>query len=269
MPLWEPTLVVIGGGGLQQLEAATGVLQALEEVGVCPDLYRGSSAGAVIAALHGSGICADEIEIIIRATPVEKLFKRCNPLKHLWYTLTGGKLDHLYDNTGMRKLLEQYVTEKARKRVRVTATRVRDYLSIMCDCTPATTAISASIQQVFKPGKIGDDWYGDGGLKNMVPTPAIYEISNYEHIYIILAPEETEVYSPVTRLGRAIMDLYHTMDRETTQIYEDGWDKLPNVTVIRPVVTCGGLLEWSDNFDAITQAKESALAILKEKGIKA
>ena len=73
----KPTLAVIAGGGCRQIEAATGVLQAMEAAGIKIDLYRGCSAGACVAALHASGVDGNALETIIRKTPAKKIFRVC------------------------------------------------------------------------------------------------------------------------------------------------------------------------------------------------
>lgn len=47
----------------------------MDEAGIRIDKYRGSSAGACIAGLHGSGLSGQELGDIIKTTPVDKLYK--------------------------------------------------------------------------------------------------------------------------------------------------------------------------------------------------
>lgn len=60
----RPTVaLVLGGGGLRGF-AHLGVLRALEEAGIQPDIIVGSSAGAVVGAAYASGLSAAQIEAI-------------------------------------------------------------------------------------------------------------------------------------------------------------------------------------------------------------
>lgn len=53
--------LVLGGGGLRGF-AHVGVLQALEEAGIQPDLMVGTSVGAVVGAAYASGLSAAQVE---------------------------------------------------------------------------------------------------------------------------------------------------------------------------------------------------------------
>lgn len=48
------TLAVINGGGCRQIECAAGILTAMDDARIQINEYRGSSAGAAVAALHAS-----------------------------------------------------------------------------------------------------------------------------------------------------------------------------------------------------------------------
>ena len=52
--------IVLSGGGSRGL-AHAGVLRALIENGIEPDCISGTSAGALVGALHASGRCSEEI----------------------------------------------------------------------------------------------------------------------------------------------------------------------------------------------------------------
>lgn len=58
----------------------------------------------------------------------------------------------------------------------------------MIGATPITVMASAAIPHIFKSVKIGDKYYIDGGVKNMIPTPKLLTIPQYKHIYMILCP---------------------------------------------------------------------------------
>src|SRR3954451_1950584 len=53
--------LVLGGGGMKGF-AHIGVLRALEEAGVRPTCYAGTSIGALIAAAYVGGMSLDEME---------------------------------------------------------------------------------------------------------------------------------------------------------------------------------------------------------------
>lgn len=259
----KPVLAVINGGGCRQIECAAGILQALDGAGIRIDRYAGSSAGAAVAALHASGNDGAALELLIRITPARELFRPC--WMHQALSLFGVPVDHIFDASGMYQMLLDNMTDAARRKVRVAVTRLRDYAPMMCDATPETVMASAAIPEVFPAVKIGEEKFVDGGVKNMIPTPKISEINDYEHIYILLCNDDTPGPKPKTRIGRGIEAFCRTMDRESCQLYEEGWHELPNVTVIQPPPFPSSLLDWSENFGLIEHARSYAAEKLKGK----
>jgi hypothetical protein len=64
--------LVLGGGGLRGF-AHTGVIRALEEAGIEPDIVVGTSAGALVGAAYASGMSASEIEATAGSLKVSQL----------------------------------------------------------------------------------------------------------------------------------------------------------------------------------------------------
>lgn len=65
---------VLSGGGSRGL-AQIGVIKALEESGIKPDLIVATSMGAVIGSLYASGYCTDTIEAIVKAINWDSFFE--------------------------------------------------------------------------------------------------------------------------------------------------------------------------------------------------
>ena len=260
----KPVLAVINGGGCRQIECATGILQALDAAGIRIDRYTGSSAGAAVAALHASGNDGETLELLIRVTPARELFRPC--WMHQALSLFGVPVDHIFDASGMYRMLLENMTGAARSNVRVAVTRLRDYAAMMCDATPETVMASAAIPEVFPAVEIQGEKFVDGGVKNMIPTPKISEIGDYEHIYILLCNDDAPGPKPKTRIGRGIEAFSRTMDRETCQLYEEGWHELPNVTVIQPPPFPSSLLDWSEDYKLIEHARNYAATCLRRPG---
>ena len=64
--------IALSGGGIKGLCHA-GVLKALEEFGIKPDLLSGVSAGAVVAALYADGYTPDEIALLFEDITFRKM----------------------------------------------------------------------------------------------------------------------------------------------------------------------------------------------------
>ncbi len=259
------TLCIIQGGGCRQIESAIGVLKAMDELKINIDLYRGASAGAIVSALHASGLNGKSMEHIIRNTDIDDLFKSSTWQWIKMFT-PGIKTNWIYDNTGVLRLLSNYMTDDATARVQVSVTRLKDYKSLMLAGTPTTVLISSDMPEVFEPGKIGEEYYIDGGVINNVPTIPLTEIASYARVYIILCPQDApHKKSSWTKLGRALKAVNESTEREAHQITEDArWGDLPNVTIIRPTPFRSHLLKWSDNHDLINHAYEYTLNQLSD-----
>ena len=277
-------MICVSGGGAIQLESATGVFMALDTLGVLKRAgreYRACSGGAPVAALHCSGFRGTEIAQLIRNTPMKEL---------VYHPFLG----RYFDASGVWDLLLSHMPKEPLTNCRVAVTRIetaphkqpdgtveRSFAamwSCMVDATPSTVVASMSIPGVFRPVKIQNDLYTDGGVKNLIPTPAIDEINDYAHIYIILSPVKKTVPKNDWSLinwffGTELKSAAGLLDREITQIYEDGWHKLSNVTVIRPDVPeklCGRsliseMLEWSEGNAMIDRAFQFTLELLGGK----
>jgi predicted acylesterase/phospholipase RssA len=74
----ERTALVLSGGGAKGL-AHVGVIAALEQAGIRPDLIVGTSMGAIIGAMYASGHSAQEIDSIIGTLPMRSAFGSVSP----------------------------------------------------------------------------------------------------------------------------------------------------------------------------------------------
>lgn len=83
----------------------------------------------------------------------------------------------------------------------------------MVGATPVTVMASAAIPHIFSKVKIGDKYFVDGGVKNMIPTPRIQDIPAYKHIYMILCPQSDSVVDTNILIAKAANTFLQTMDR--------------------------------------------------------
>ena len=66
--------LALSGGGARGI-AHIGVLQALDDYGIKPDILAGTSAGAIAAALYASGKSPSEMLALVKEASLFKLFK--------------------------------------------------------------------------------------------------------------------------------------------------------------------------------------------------
>lgn len=165
--------VLSGGGSLGSVQV--GMLLALGEHGITPDLVFGTSVGAVNAAwvaanpgLEGARRLAD----IWRSVSRRDVFP-VRPLAGLRGFL--GLADHLVPAANLRSLLEAHLTyanlEDAPIPVSVVTTEITTGAEVLLSEGDAVDAVAASaaIPGVFPPVMVGDRALVDGGVANNTP----------------------------------------------------------------------------------------------------
>src|SRR5688500_8322964 len=91
--------LVLGGGGLKGF-AHIGVLRALDERGIVPDVYAGTSIGAMIAAAYLGGASIDELQTRAEALRKRDLFR----LNHFGMLLERMRSSSIYLEQPLRDL---------------------------------------------------------------------------------------------------------------------------------------------------------------------
>ncbi|TAM93638.1 MAG: patatin-like phospholipase family protein [Jatrophihabitans sp.] len=162
--------VLSGGGNLGAVQV--GMLRALTEAGVTPDLLVGTSVGAINAgfvAAHGTGSAA--LQTLQRqwiGTRRHDIFP-IDPARHL--RAVTGSTASLFSNAGLRRIVQTHLAgvrlERTAIAVRVIATDLLSGLEAVLEHGDATTAILAStaIPGIYPPVVVGDGPpLVDGGL---------------------------------------------------------------------------------------------------------
>jgi NTE family protein len=180
--------VLSGGGSLGAIQV--GMLQALLEAGIRPDLLIGTSAGAVNAAWvagapHRDGV--RELAGIWCGLRRQDIF----PLS-AWAGALGlfGRANHVIPNAGLRALIERHIPyerlEDAEIPIHVVATDLKTGHAVILSSGPAVPALLAStaIPGVFPPVTIGRRELVDGGVADMTPIAAAIE-QGATQIYVL------------------------------------------------------------------------------------
>jgi len=157
--------LVLGSGGPRGF-AHIGVLKALEEAGVKPDLIVGSSVGSMVGALYAYGISARDLERMAYDINMLQFFE----LRMLDGKPATGEALQNYVNEHVHGLpIEKLPTEFV-----AGATRLSDGKLALFnhgDTGLAVRASSASPGQ-FEPVTIGNERYVDGDEASPVPIRA-------------------------------------------------------------------------------------------------
>ncbi len=162
--------VLSGGASLGSIQV--GMLQALAEAGIEPDLIVGTSVGAVNGGWLASGRPVEDLAEVWRTLRRVDLF----PLRPL-VGLRGftGRQSHLVPNAGLRRLLERHLRfehlEEAQLPLTVIATDARSGEEVALDRGPAVPAIlaSAALPGIFPHVELDGRVLIDGGVANNTP----------------------------------------------------------------------------------------------------
>ena len=237
--------LVLGGGGGPLGAHEVGMLQALVEHGVVPDLIVGTSVGAI----NGAAVAADPT-----AAGVERL-------KGLWTAMQrddvfAGSLlgrvatlartrTHLHDNGPLRELLARELGDR----------RIED-LAVPFQCVaasieragehwfadgPVVEAVlaSASVPGILPPVEIAGEHFVDGGIVNSIPVNRALELGA-TRIYVLhvgrldrpLEPprwpwEVGLVAFEIARRHRFVGDLAALPATVDVQVLPTGWTDPP------------------------------------------
>jgi NTE family protein len=178
-PARRIAFVLSGGGSLGAIQV--GMLQALLEEGIKPDMLVGTSAGAVNAAWvaglpHCDGV--KELAGIWCGLRRQDIF----PFS-AWAGARGlfGRTNHLIPNAGLRALIARHIPyerlEDAELPIHVVATDLKTGHAVILSSGPSVPALLAStaIPGVFPPVTIGRRELVDGGVADMTPIAAAIE----------------------------------------------------------------------------------------------
>lgn len=249
------------GAGVMAVECDTGIFRAFEEYGTIPGKALTSSGSTLFSSLYYSGHNTDWFHCLIDNVKLNNFFT-VSPIGALKTVI--GNARHLLNNDGVKELLEKNMTARASLRVQTSITRMADYSTHLVEVTPATALAATSIPYIFKPVKINDDLFVDGGVLNNIPVPKYEELDNWKHVFIYLSPaaDYRDLKDP---LIIELFDLLQAiMDREIKQLEEIGYMDHPKVTVIRPEASFGGnLLKWSEGLQLEKRCYELTKEALK------
>lgn len=178
--------LTLSGGGVKCL-CQVGVLKALEEDSIRPDILSGVSAGAVVAALYADGYSPDSILSIFKHIRYTDFFRLEVPEGGL-LTLTGFKE---YLDT----LLHAKTFEELKIPLKVVATDLDGGRSVVFEKGPLVDALvaSCSVPILFCPYNIGGVNYVDGGVLKNLPASVIRSDCRYL-VGVSVGPLDTSPY---------------------------------------------------------------------------
>jgi NTE family protein len=177
------TAFVLGGGGVLGA-VEVGMLRALFELDVTPDLVLGTSIGAVNGALVASqpeAAVVDRLAELWRSVgSAREAGYGDRPLRSVRRAVKYGT--HLWSAAPMRERLVQQLGERTFEELPVTfqvcaasIERSAEHWFTTGRVVDAVVA-SAAVPGLLPPAKVGDEHYLDGGIVNSVPLGRAVEL---------------------------------------------------------------------------------------------
>lgn len=170
--------IALGGGGALGF-AHIGVLKALENHRIYPDIISGTSMGAIVGTLYASGISPDDMLQLIKDDKLYKITSIVNIQP--WYTKTG-----LSSHQAMRNLLKEVITHNSFDQLKkpmyvCTSNLTKGYAEIKHrgGNLDFWVAASASIPGVYEVITYNGQSYIDGSLLKNLPVRCIKKQCDY------------------------------------------------------------------------------------------
>src|SRR5919112_6423255 len=168
--------LVLGGGGLKGF-AHLGVLRALEERGIRPVLFAGTSIGALIASAYAGGMSIDEMTRRANSLRRRDLFR----INHVGMLLARMRCPSLYLEETLRALCDSVCPPGTFEDFPVpvlvnTVDLERGTLLVwglpgLRDVSVRDAVYaSCALPGFFPPGKVGDRMCVDGGTTDNLPV---------------------------------------------------------------------------------------------------
>ncbi|MGA7713851.1 MAG: patatin-like phospholipase family protein [Rhizomicrobium sp.] len=162
----QPKIGLALGSGAARGWAHIGVIEALLDKKIVPDIVCGTSAGALVGAAYA----ADRLPQL-RARIEQLNWREIASLIDVRMS-NGGVVEGARIETFLRDLGISGPIEACSKRFAAVATDLTTGREIWLETGPIDKAVRASISipGVFSPYRMNDAWFLDGGLVNPVPV---------------------------------------------------------------------------------------------------
>lgn len=163
--------ISLSGGGARGI-AHIGVLEALLENGIQPEVISGTSAGSIVGALYAAGKTPEEMLDFVKDSSILRIFRVGLPDKGL------ASLKYLQER--LQEAIPEDNFESLQKHLFIAVTNLLTGKLEIKSSGELHKVIMASsaIPLVFQPVTIGDGLYVDGGTIENLPVQPIRNLSD-------------------------------------------------------------------------------------------
>jgi NTE family protein len=268
-PTTRRIALVLGGGGMKGF-AHIGVMQALEELGIAPTLYAGTSIGAMLGAARVGGLSVSELTTRAESIKRRDLFR----INHFGMLLERMRSPSIYLEEPLRDLTRAVVprgdfaslpmpllvntVDLERGAPMIWGAPGLQNVSVQ-DAVYASCALPG----FFPPGKVDDRLCVDGGVIDNLPV-AIAGLSADLIIAVDVGSAELQPLAETTALGfasiymRSATTMMHTLQQYPLTHWHG-----PPMVLIRPRTT-QDWLSFSNIANTIREGHRAALKALED-----
>ena len=259
--------LVLGGGGLKGF-AHIGVLRALEERGIVPDLYAGTSIGALIAAAYLGGTPVDELARRAEALRKRDLFR----LNHFRMLLDRMRAPSIYLEEPLRELCAGAMPDVTfaglPKRLLVNTVDIDRGARVVwglpgLEDIPIRDAVYAScaLPGFFPPGRVDGRTCIDGGVVDNLPVSVASQFADLIIAVDVGSSDQSRADAASAGFAGIYMRAATMMMHALQQFPLERWHGPPMV-LIRPRVDDAAWLSFTDTAANIAEGYRSATRAL-------
>jgi len=160
--------LALGSGGAKGY-AHVGVLQSLIKNQIPIDFIAGSSVGTLAASLYALFLDGEKIKNISLSNNWNKIIFSFD------FSLNGGLMQGVKFQSFLNKVLEKANFKETKIPLKVIATDLETAQAVEIEKGNIALAVraSCSVPLIFKSVKIGNKFFGDGGLSDPVPVQTV------------------------------------------------------------------------------------------------
>ena len=260
--------LVLGGGGLKGF-AHIGVLRAIEERGIVPDVYAGTSIGAMIAAAYLGGATIDQLQTRAEGLRKRDLFR----LNHFGMLLERMRSPSIYLEEPLRELCSGAIPDVTfaalPKRLLVNTVDLHRGARVVwglpgLEDFPVRDAVYAScaLPGFFPPGRVGDRTCIDGGVVDNLPVSVASQFADLVIAVDVGSSDQSRRDAESSGFAGLYKRAATMMMHALQQFPLEHWHGPPMV-LIRPRVDDAAWLSFTDTAANIAEGYRSATRALE------
>jgi predicted acylesterase/phospholipase RssA len=256
--------------------AHAGFMLAIEELGINYDCIAGSSAGAIVAALHATGVPAADIISLLTGVSRKDFWDSTGLSGVVRGLLRRGRgWTGLLKGDRFEKMIRQNLRvacfEESPKALFITAFNLtrRQEQTFSTGTIADKVRASCSYPFLIQPATIDGEQYWDGGFLSKVPLEMLVQKENPDRLLIHYLPSSDGVerqfrdWTAVHMLERALSAARKEIERRRLLELEQPDDVTDRITWIQPEVPRVSPRDLSSGPAAVQAAYRHALSSLR------